>query len=165
MPEQIVGPWEQRAWHPAGDQFYYGVFSPAMPDWNFRNPAVTEHHRRTAAFWLKEIGVDGFRLDAVRYFIETGDELQDTEETRQWLREFTAYCHELKPGAFVVGEDTARSREIARCIRSGSLDSAFEFDLSKAIYESIRLRTPDEKDKRHGQAIAAASLPPRLAKS
>lgn len=24
---------------------------------------------------------------------------------------------------------------------------------------AIRLRTPDEKDKRHGQAVAAASLP------
>ena len=27
------------------------------------------------------------------------------------------------------------------------------------LAEKIRLRTPDEKDKRHGQAIAAASLP------
>ncbi len=28
-----------------------------------------------------------------------------------------------------------------------------------ALAEQIRLRTPDEKDKRHGQAVAAASLP------
>lgn len=28
-----------------------------------------------------------------------------------------------------------------------------------ALAEKIRLRTPDEKDKRHGQAVAAASLP------
>ena len=28
-----------------------------------------------------------------------------------------------------------------------------------ALAERIRLRTPDEKEKRHGQAIAAASLP------
>ena len=28
-----------------------------------------------------------------------------------------------------------------------------------ALAEKVRLRTPDEKDKRHGQAIAAASLP------
>lgn len=142
LPENIVGPWDQRAWHQAGGIFYYGVFSPEMPDWDFREPAVTEHHRRVAAFWLNEVGVDGFRLDAVRYFVETGDELQDTEETRQWLREFTDYCHQVKPGAFVVGEDTARSREIARVIRGGSLDSAFEFDLSRAIYESIRFQTP-----------------------
>jgi len=28
-----------------------------------------------------------------------------------------------------------------------------------ALAENIRLRTPDEQDKRHGQAVAAASLP------
>jgi glycosidase len=142
LPEQLVGPWEQRAWHPADDDFYYGVFSPEMPDWNFRSPAVTEHHRRAAKFWLQEVGVDGFRLDAVRYFIETGDELQDTEATRQWLREFTAYCHAVKPGSFVVGENTAHSPEIARGIRGGSLDSSFEFDLTRATFEAIALRTP-----------------------
>lgn len=142
LPENLVGPWEQRAWHPAGDDFYYGVFSPVMPDWNFRDPRVTAHHQRAAAFWLQEIGVDGFRLDAVRYFVETGAELQDTEATREWLREFTAYCHRVKPGAFIVGENTARSAEIARGVRGGSLDSSFEFDLSFATLEAIRLRTP-----------------------
>ena len=33
------------------------------------------------------------------------------------------------------------------------------------LAEKIRLRTPDEKDKRHGQAVAAASLPSRLTPS
>lgn len=142
LPETIVGPWDQRAWFRAGNAFYYAVFDRTMPDWNFREPAVTEHHRRVAKFWLEEVGMDGFRLDAVRYFVETGEQQQDTEETRQWLREFTAYCHTVKPGSFVVGEDTAHSHEIARVIRGGSLDSAFEFDLSRAIYESIREETP-----------------------
>jgi glycosidase len=138
-PEQIVGPWDQRAWHPAGDDFYYGVFSSEMPDWNFRSPEVTAHHRRAAEFWLREVGIDGFRLDAVRYLFETGDELQDTAETRAWLKEFTAYCHALKPDAFVIGENTARTPEIARCILGGSLDSAFEFDLARATVETVRL--------------------------
>ncbi|HWA87390.1 MAG TPA: alpha-amylase family glycosyl hydrolase [Opitutus sp.] len=144
LPENIVGPWDQRAWHPspaADGTFYYGVFSDEMPDWNLRDAAVTEHHRRTAEFWLREVGVDGFRLDAVRYLIETGDELQDTAETRAWLKEFTDYCHTVKPGSFVVGEDTARMPEVARCIRGGSLDSAFEFDLARATIEALRLQT------------------------
>jgi len=142
VPESVAGPWDQRAWFPAGGQFYYGVFSDEMPDWNFREPAVTAHHRRVAEFWLKEIGVDGFRLDAVRYFVETDEEQQDTEETRRWLREFTDYCHAVKPGAFVVGEHTGAMREVARCIRGGSLDSAFEFTLARATIEAIRLESP-----------------------
>jgi alpha-amylase len=137
-PEEAGGPWKQRVWHPGGGAFYYGVFSSGMPDWNFRAPAVTEHHRRAAAFWLRDVGVDGFRLDAIRYFVETGAKLEDTEETRAWLRDFTAYCHEVKPGAFIVGEDTAGADDVARYIRGGSVDSAFEFGLAWTTLEAVR---------------------------
>lgn len=142
LPEQLTGPWGNRVWHPLHDEFYYGIFSSDMPDWNFRCAGVTEHHHKVAKFWLQDVGVDGFRLDAVRYFYESGDDLQDTEETRQWLREFTAYCHSVKPGAFVIGEDTADIKEIARVIRGGSLDSGFEFNLAHATIEAVRLKTP-----------------------
>ncbi len=143
VPLELFGPWDQRAWHPVpGGKggFYYGVFSSEMPDWNFDDPRVTEHHRKAAEFWLKEIGVDGFRLDAVRYFHEVGEALQDTDETRAWLKEFKAYCHELKPDAFVIAENTARMGEVAKGIRGGAVDSSFEFDLARATIEAVRLR-------------------------
>jgi glycosidase len=145
MPQELFGPWEQRAWHPsnaADGSFFYGVFSSDMPDWNFHDPRVTDHHHRAAKFWLEEIGVDGLRLDAVRYLHEVGEALQDTAETRQWLKEFTAYCHSVKPDAFIIGENTAHMPEVARSILGGSVDSSFEFDLARATIESVRLRTP-----------------------
>lgn len=145
LPRELFGPWEQRVWHPVKtrvNDFYYGVFTSEMPDWNFDDPRVADHHRRAAEFWLKEVGVDGFRLDAVRYFHEVGDALQDTAETRQWLKEFTDFCHAVKPGAFVIGENTAHTPEVARSIRGGSVDSSFEFDLARATMEAVRLRTP-----------------------
>jgi glycosidase len=146
VPLELFGPWDQRAWHPAGAAggggFYYGVFSDEMPDWNFNHPKVTEHHYRAAEFWLKEVGVDGFRLDAVRYFHEVGEALQDTEETRQWLKGFTEHCHRVKPGSFVIAENTARTPEVARGIRGGAVDSSFEFDLARATIEAVRLRMP-----------------------
>lgn len=145
VPLELFGPWDQRAWHPlpdGKDGFYYGVFSSEMPDWNFNDPRVTEHHKRTADFWLKEVGVDGFRLDAVRYFHEVGEALQDTDETRAWLKEFTEYCHSVKPGSFVIAENTARMGEVAKGIRGGAVDSSFEFDLARATIESVRLREP-----------------------
>lgn len=145
VPRELFGPWEQRVWHPVAGRehdFYYGVFSADMPDWNFNHPRVTEHHRKAAEFWLREVGIDGFRLDAVRYFHEIGDELQDTPATRQWLKEFTEFCHSVKPGSFVIAENTARMTEVARSIRGGAVDSAFEFDLARATIESVRLRTP-----------------------
>ena len=114
-------------------------FDTFLPTFNMLDADARRWSVNNAITWAKSLGVDGFRLDAVRYFIETGDELQDTAATRQWLKEFTAYCHTVKPDAFVIGEDTGRSTEIARCLRGGSLDSAFEFDLARAIVETIRL--------------------------
>ncbi|MBK9991621.1 MAG: DUF3459 domain-containing protein [Verrucomicrobia bacterium] len=142
LPVELAGPWDQRAWHPSGREFFYGVFSEEMPDWNFREPAVTEHHRRVADFWLKDMGIDGFRLDAVRYFFERGDELQDCSETKDWLRDFNKYCHSLKPDCFLVGECYADTKIIAAYAKADALDSFFEFGFSRAIFETLRFEQP-----------------------
>lgn len=142
LPAELAGPWGQRVWHPSGREFYYGIFTAEMPDWNFREPAVTVHHRRVADFWLKEIGVDGFRLDAVRYLYERKGELQDSAETKAWLREFTQYCHTVKPDCFLVGECYAESSIIADYARANALDSFFEFGLSRAIFETVHFEQP-----------------------
>ena len=54
-----MGPWGAVAWHPAGGRHYYGVFWDGMPDLNLLNPAVTAEMYDIAAFWLRDIGVDG----------------------------------------------------------------------------------------------------------
>ncbi len=63
------GPWGADAWHrsPVRDEYYYGVFWSGMPDLNYETPAVREEAKQIATFWLREMGVDGFRLDAVPY--------------------------------------------------------------------------------------------------
>jgi glycosidase len=142
LPNELAGPWDQRVWHLSGREYYYGLFTAEMPDWNFRDPAVTAHHRRVAEFWLKEMGVDGFRLDAVRYFFEREGELQDGEETKAWLRDFSKYCHSVKPDCFLVGECYADSKIIASYARAGALDSFFEFGLSRALFEALRCEQP-----------------------
>jgi glycosidase len=142
LPIELSGPWDQRVWHPSGREFYYGVFSSEMPDWNFRDQATTEHHRRVAEFWLKQMDVDGFRLDAVRYFFEDGAVLQDAPETLEWLRAFTEYCHSLKPDCFLVGECSGSSSVIAPYAKHHSQDSLFEFGLSRAVIEAIRFEQP-----------------------
>ena len=58
--------------------------------------------------------------------------------------------------------------EVARIKRATDLplivfqyanELAYDLDTLVTLTETIQLRTPDEKDKRHGQAVAAASLP------
>ncbi|MFH1177468.1 MAG: alpha-amylase family glycosyl hydrolase, partial [Acidobacteriota bacterium] len=58
-------------WHAKNGAYFYGVFWSGMPDLSFTNPAVRAEMKRLAALWLDR-GVDGFRLDASRYLIETG---------------------------------------------------------------------------------------------
>ena len=75
-------------WHKDGDRWYYGYFDKAMPDLNLRNPDVTAALDDVARFWLDDLGVDGFRLDAARHLIEDGETLQNTPETFAWLAGF-----------------------------------------------------------------------------
>ena len=52
-----------------------------MPDLNVQNPDVTAEVDAIGRFWLEEMGVDGFRLDAARHLVEDGKKLENTPAT------------------------------------------------------------------------------------
>lgn len=56
-------------WHPVRQQYYYHQFYSEQPDLNLRHPAVQEELKDILRFWL-ELGVDGFRCDAVKHMFE-----------------------------------------------------------------------------------------------
>src|SRR5215212_10508615 len=76
----VTGPWGQQVWHksPVRDEYYYGIFTAEMPDLNYTNPEVRAEALRVGRFWLTEMGVDGFRLDAVPYLVEDGTSVAHT---------------------------------------------------------------------------------------
>jgi alpha-amylase len=100
------GPWGEDAWHksPVRDEYYYGVFSAQMPDLDYDTPAVQAEAKRIAKYWLRTMGVDGFRLDAVQYLSEAGACLMDCEGTHAFLRSYAADIEQLDPQAYTVGE-------------------------------------------------------------
>jgi alpha-glucosidase len=55
-------------WEPRRRQYYLHHFLASQPKLNLRNPAVLDALLAAGAFWL-ERGVDGFRLDAVDFFL------------------------------------------------------------------------------------------------
>ena len=59
------------AWEldPATGQYYYHVFLKEQPDLNWRNPEVKRAMWDAVRFWL-DLGVDGFRLDAIATIFE-----------------------------------------------------------------------------------------------
>lgn len=124
-------------WHEAGDRYYYGYFWSEMPDLNYTNPAVTAAMYDIAAFWLEEMGVDGFRLDAAKYIVESRGQVENTDETLAWLADFSAHVHAINPDALVLGEVWSPGSVIARYLPD-SLDLAFEFDLAEGMVAGAR---------------------------
>ena len=56
-------------WDPVAGQYYWHRFFSHQPDLNFDNPEVQEAMLDVLRFWL-DLGIDGFRLDAVPYLYE-----------------------------------------------------------------------------------------------
>lgn len=134
-----VGPWGAVAWHPAGGRYYYGVFWDGMPDLNYLNPAVTREMYDIATFWLREIGVDGFRLDAVKHIIEVGERQENTPESRQWLSDYEAQLESVKPNSFTVGEIfNGPSFIVSRYVEEGAFDIGFDFKLSEEMISAAQ---------------------------
>ena len=133
------GPDGQPVWHPAGDRVYYGLFSDGMPDLDLTNPAVTAELVDVARYWLDEMGVDGFRLDAAQHLIEDGATQLDTPATHEWLAAFRSTIHADRADALVLGEVFNTRLVTASYVASGSLDLVFDFDLAGTIRNAVRL--------------------------
>lgn len=151
------GPWGQTVWHERVGTHYYGIFGPQMPDLNFENPEVTEEIHRIARFWLEEMGIDGFRLDAIRHLIEDGPEQSNTPETHTWLRDFYTFYKSVDPDAFTVGEVWDASANVVPYITDKELDLAFEFDLADAILGAVQ---SGEAEKLYAQQALVWELYP-----
>ena len=73
-------------WDPVRQQYYWHRFYSHQPDLNFDNPRVHEAMLDALRFWL-DLGIDGFRLDAVPYLYERpGTNGENLPETHEFLR-------------------------------------------------------------------------------
>jgi glycosidase len=127
------------SWHksPVRDEWYYGVFWKEMPDLNYDTPAVREEANRVADYWLREMGVDGFRLDAVPYLVEEGNQLAGTPGTHRVLREYAAHIRGVNPHAWTVGEVWDKTDALA-AYYPDQLTSYFPFELSDSLISGVR---------------------------
>jgi alpha-amylase len=132
-----LGPWGQTVWQEMQGQHYFGIFWSGMPDLNYRNPEVSAEARRIAQFWLEDMGVDGFRLDAVRHLIEDGREMSDTPETLAWLAAFNADVARMRAHALTVGEIWTHTETVSDYVNANAVDLAFEFDLAGAFLDAV----------------------------
>ncbi|MEO1417212.1 MAG: alpha-amylase family glycosyl hydrolase [Bacteroidota bacterium] len=131
------GPWGQQVWHGTGNQYYYGVFWSGMPDLNYAQPEVRTEMFDIAEYWLKDIGVDGFRLDAVKFIYENGSQLEDVNQTFDFFGDFRTFYKGVKSDAFSVGEAWTNTDKVVPYVENDRLDFCFEFDLANAILNGV----------------------------
>ncbi|HEX6746926.1 MAG TPA: alpha-amylase family glycosyl hydrolase [Longimicrobium sp.] len=132
------GPWGGPAWRksPVRDEYFYGVFWEGMPDLNYATPAVRAEANRVADFWLREMGVDGFRLDAVPYLVEEGTVLAGSPGTHTLLHEYGDHVRAVNPRAWTVGEVWDSTGAMLKYYPD-QLDSYFTFEISDAVLKAV----------------------------
>jgi glycosidase len=132
-----AGPWGEKVWYQTVSGYYYAIFWIGQPDLNYRTQAVTDEILDVSRFWLQTVGVDGFRLDAVRYLIEDGMEQQDTPATLDWWQNFYIYYKEINSQAYTVGEVYSSNYVVKEYINEKNFDQAFSFDLASQILKNV----------------------------
>lgn len=94
-------------------------FSHEMPEWNLNSKETREEFTKIAKFWLDR-GVDGFRLDACKYYNN-----KDTDGA-EFLKWFYETCQGINPDVYMVGETWSDDSDIEHLYTSG-FDSQFAF--------------------------------------
>ena len=147
------GPWGQTVWHQRNNAYYYGLFWGGMPDLNFTNPEVTNEIKDISRFWAQDVGVDGFRIDAVKHWVEEGSNQENTASTLNWWRDYYAFQKSLSPSFMTVGEAWTSTQNILP-YSDHRLDYCFEFDLANSILNSINNQTADALKQKVNQVTS-----------
>ncbi len=116
--------------HVTGTSYYYeGQFSSEMPDWNLSYKGTRDYFEEVVKFWLDR-GVDGFRLDAVKYFADANT---DGIEFMSW---FYDMAQSYNPDVYMVGEDWESASVIYDQYKSG-IDSFFNFKFATSTGDYV----------------------------
>ncbi|EON75422.1 Alpha-amylase [Lunatimonas lonarensis] len=120
-------------WHDPGmgEDYYYGFFYGGMPDLNFDNPRVREEVYDIGRFWLEEVGVDGFRLDAAKHIFPD----ERAPDNHAFWQEFRQKMEEVKPDLYLVGEVYDKKEIVAPYLPG--LPALFNFDFHYGLLEAL----------------------------
>lgn len=125
------------SWYPGEDGYYFAFFCDCMPDLNYRNSAVTKDMLKVTDYWLNDIGVDGFRVDAAKHLIEEGENRENTPSTHAWYREFYTAYKAQNPQAYTVGEVFNAGSSVVKSYTGDQLDQIFNFEMSSGFVNSV----------------------------
>jgi len=126
---------------PVRRQYYWHRFFSHQPDLNFENPAVQAAMLDTLRFWL-DLGIDGFRLDAVPYlFEEEGTNGENLPATHQFLRTVRAVVDYEYPGRVLLAEANQWPSDVVEYFgteEEPECHMCFHFPVMPRLYYALR---------------------------
>ncbi len=125
---------------PVSKAYYWHRFFSHQPDLNFDNPAVREEIWAVMRFWL-ELGVDGFRVDAVPYLVEReGTSCENLPETHEIVKELRRRMDAEFPGRLLLAEANMWPEDVRPYFADGDeFHMAFHFPLMPRMFMALRL--------------------------
>jgi maltose alpha-D-glucosyltransferase/alpha-amylase len=128
------------AWDPVSKAYYWHRFFSHQPDLNYDNPAVREEMWNVMRFWL-DLGVDGFRVDAVPYLIEReGTSCENLPETHAVLQFLRARLDQHYSGKLLLAEANMWPEDVRPYFADGNeFHMAFHFPIMPRMFMAVRL--------------------------
>src|ERR1017187_5217298 len=136
---------EQSNWtyDPVRGQYFWHRFFAHQPDLNYENPLVQDSMLEVLRFWL-DLGIDGFRLDAVPYLYEReGTNCENLKETHEYLKRVRAEVDRLYPDRVLLAEANQWPDDVVEYFGDPSVGGdechmAFHFPLMPRIFMAVR---------------------------
>lgn len=128
---------------PVRGQFYWHRFFTHQPDLNYENPDVCDAMLDVIRFWL-DLGIDGFRLDAVPYLFEQeGTNCENLPRTHEYLRRCRKVVDDEYPGRVLLAEANQWPTDVVEYFGDPSTGGdechmAFHFPLMPRIFMAVR---------------------------
>ena len=118
--------------------WYYHRFYDFQPDLNFANPAVQAEIQKILGFWL-ELGVSGFRVDAVPFLIELkGPEQGDGTKDYRYLEILRQFLMWRARDAIVLGEANVELHELLEYFGNGDrMQMLLNFMVNQHLFNSL----------------------------
>ncbi|GIH49433.1 trehalose synthase [Microbispora rosea] len=128
---------------PVRGQYYWHRFFHHQPDLNFENPDVQDAMLEVIRFWL-DLGIDGFRLDAIPYLFEQEDtNCENLPATHAYLKRVRADVDRLYPDRVLLAEANQWPADVVEYfgdpVTGGDeCHMAFHFPLMPRIFMAVR---------------------------
>jgi len=126
-------------WDPIAGAYYWHRFFAHQPDLNFDNPEVQQAMLTVLRFWF-DLGIDGFRLDAVPYLYEReGTSCENLPETHSYLRRLRAEVDAGYPDRVLLAEANQWPEDVVEYFGEGDeCHMAFHFPVMPRMFMAVR---------------------------